>query len=41
MNKQEGAGVEINSVGHRDTRYVKLFKFLQIDYFQQLIQSHL
>lgn len=33
----EGCGNQFSET----LRYVKLFKFLQIDYFQQLIQSHL
>lgn len=33
----EGGGNQFSET----LRYVKLFKLLQIDYFQQLIQSHL
>lgn len=38
MNTQGGGGGNKFS---ETLRYVKLFKLLQIDYFQQLIQSHL
>lgn len=37
MNKQKGGGNQFSET----PRYLKLFELLQIDDFQQLIQSHL
>lgn len=37
MNKQKGGGNKFSQT----LRYEKLFKLLQKNYFQQLIQSHL